>query len=259
MIALAELGTGVLQHGIEFVGMVLGVLVLLGLLRLIGAGLRLAPLAPWARSISDRLAPLGALAVMAGYVSFIALELLLRERAFFWVLLGLGGLILVMGWAALYDLIAGVIVRATVLCQPGDHLAIGDVEGRVTRMGMRVLVLRSRSGDEAVIPYGRISWSVVRRTQSVRGAYVHAFTLDSPDLEQLPLLRRVVVEAALRSHWCAIVHTPKIEARQDGQLEVTIYAQHVDYAPLVEAAVRKAVAKALPELAGSDKRSRAKG
>jgi hypothetical protein len=146
-------------------------------------------------------------------------------------------------WSPLYDLVSGVAFRAGRVCQVGDHVAVGDIAGTVIRLGSRVMVVRTASGDEAVLPYGKVNRTPLRRTQSVQGAYVHTFPIDPVELEELRPLRQRVADAALRCPWSSLRHPPKIERQADGSLEVSVYALSEDYATEVERAVRAAISQ----------------
>lgn len=231
----------IVRAGLDIGLLIVGALALIALLKGVATLIRALPLRPAARRASQRIGPVLGLATVLAYVAFGALLISMREPLFAWVLASLFLLLIIFAWSSLYDLMAGVAFRAGQLCQVGDHVEVGDVQGRVVRLGSRVLVLRTRSGDEAVLPYGRIHRNTLRRTQSVPGAHVHAFIVDGAPLEDMPALRHRIVEAALRCPWSAVLHEPKLEVREDGRVEVSIFALHAEYAPLVEAAVRKSL------------------
>lgn len=231
----------ILRAGLDVAFLVLGAVALIAVLKALTRLLSALPLPPSVRTNLGRGAPVLGLTVVIAYIAFAALLISMREPLFAWVLAALVALLIVFAWSPLYDLMAGVAFRAGRVCQVGDHVSVGDVEGRVVRLGSRVLVLRTRSGDEAVLPYGKIHRNTLRRTQSVPGAHVHSFVVEGAPLEELPTLRRRLIEAALRCPWSAVLHDPKVEQRQDGRLEVSVFALHADYAPLVEAAVRRAL------------------
>jgi hypothetical protein len=234
-------GGYLIRSVLDLAFLIVGAVGLIGVLKVMNAGLKLAPFPESVRPSVERAGPVLGLAVVIAYVAFAALLISLREPLFAGVLVTLIVVLVMFAWSPLYDLVSGVAFQAGQMCQVGDHVEVGEVSGRVVRLGSRVLVVRTRRGDEAVIPYGRINRSMLQRTQSVQGAYVHAFVLEARPLEEVPRLRKLVLQTALRSPWSSVRLAPKIERREDGQIEVSIFALNADYAPLVESAIRKAV------------------
>ncbi|MEM7156142.1 MAG: mechanosensitive ion channel domain-containing protein [Myxococcota bacterium] len=219
--------------------LLLGGVALVWLLRSLGALARISPL-PWRiKTALLRLAPAAELILAVAYVASSLAFLLNNDREFGWMVAALVLALVLFSWSALYDLVCGVAFRVALVCRPGDLVQVEDVEGRVMVVGARALVLQTRQGDEAVVPYGWIARRTLRRTQSVSGAYVHAFELDQEAGAGFADLKRTVIEAAMRSHWSSVVHEPKVERRGGTKIEVTVYAHDADHAPLVEAAVRK--------------------
>lgn len=227
---------------IDLTFLTLGAVVLIGLLQAIAFLFRVLPAPTRVRDGLQRIAPVLGLTVLVAYIAAGVAVLLAREPEFAAVLVTLIGLLAVLAWAPLYDLISGVAFRFGRLCRVGDHVSVGDVEGRVLDVGMRALVVQTPEGDEAVMPYGKISRETLRRTQSVSGAYVHAFAIESPEGVDFVSLKRQVVRSAMGCHWASVVHEPKVERRERGAIEVSVYALDADHAPVVEAAVRRALA-----------------
>ena len=131
----------------------------------------------------------------------------------------------------LSDVIVGVLLRAGSGVAVGDRIAVGDLAGRVVAMGVRVLTIETRTGDQALIPYGDFSQRAVVRTARADGAIRHAFTLEGvyePD---------AVRRRALLCHWSSVQAQPIVEPT-DGGLAVTVFALEADRAAEIEAFVR---------------------
>jgi len=224
--------------------LLLGGVALSWLLRLVELLVRISPMPESLKSTLLRFAPAAELIVALAYVASGLAFLLGNDREFAWTVMALVLALVVLSWSSLYDLACGVAFRVAQSCQVGDMVRVGEVEGRVLEIGTSALVLQTRRGDEAVVPYGSIARQTLRRTQSVSGAYMHTFELHDTADEEFAALKQEVIEAALRSHWASVVHIPKLERREGAKVEVTIYAMDADHAPLVEATVRRALAKA---------------
>ena len=235
-----------LQCAYDFGWLVLGAVAMIAMLKVVGRLLGYLWLPEAARAALERGGPLVGVVAVLSYVAFGFLVIFEREEEFAWIILGVTLLFVAFAWSPMYDLICGVAFKASRVCRIGDHIRVGEVEGRVVRVGARVLVVRTRSGDEAVLYYGKIVRDAFRRTQSLVGAHVHSFVVDAPPPDELAEFRRHVTAATLRCHWSAILHKPRFEPTSDGRLEISVYALHRDYAPLVEAAVRKALEQGKP-------------
>jgi hypothetical protein len=224
-----------------------GAVLLVALLRMVTFSFDVLPVPVRLRDGLRRFAPVIGLTMLVAYVASGVAVLLAREPEFAAVLVSIVVVLVMFAWAPLYDLIAGVAFRFGRRCQVGDHVRVGDVEGRVIDIGMRALVVQTREGDEAVVPYGKISRDTLRRTQSVTGAHVHAFVLEQPADVEFARFKQHVVRAAMRSHWASVVHEPKLTRREGQTVEVNIYALDADHAPVVEAAVRKSLEQGVPK------------
>ncbi len=232
---------------VDLTFLTLGAVALIGVLQLVAFMFRVIPAPARVRDGLQRFAPVLGLTLLVAYVASGIAALLAREPAFAAVLVSLIGILVLLSWASLYDLISGVAFRFGRLCRVGDHVRVGDVQGRVLEVGVRSLVVQTPEGDEAVLPYGKISRQTLRRTQSVSGAHVHAFAIDQPPGVDFVSLKRHVVSSAMRCHWASVVHEPKVERRERETIEVSIYALDADHAPVVEAAVRQALAAGVPQ------------
>lgn len=233
--------TALLDAIVQLALLLLGGIAVIWGVRALFALARLSPLPPLLKDWLARVAPAIELVVGVAYVASSLAYLFEHDRWFAWIVLALFVALVVLSWSALYDLVSGVAFRVAQVCHEGDLVQVGDVEGRVLRIGTRALVLQTREGDEAVVPYGAIARRALRRTQSVHGAYVHAFELDQPVEEGFAELKQRVIDAALRCHWASVVHEPKVERREGTRIEVTVYAHDADHAPRVEAAIRRAL------------------
>lgn len=152
-----------------------------------------------------------------------------------------GGLTLA-SWFAIRDAVTGVFVKVGRVCRVGDEVRIGEVEGRVARMGVRVLVVETARGEHAIVPYSRLARESVLRTALAERGTVHVFELALDDAPPVAEAKRRIREGALTCHWAAVAREPRVEAKDERRYEVTVFALDADRARDVEAHVRRAVA-----------------
>ncbi|MGF1469330.1 MAG: mechanosensitive ion channel domain-containing protein [Sandaracinaceae bacterium] len=143
-------------------------------------------------------------------------------------------------WFAIRDVVAGVVLKAGRVVQVGDRVRIGEVEGRVERMGLRQVVIASGGGEEAVLPYRVVAAGPVSRTPVTDHGAVHVFEVPVGGRSVSELKVRIR-EAALLSPWATLARRPEVEARGEDRLVVTVFALDADRAADVEGAVRAAL------------------
>ncbi len=222
--------------------LLLGLLVLIGLLRALGIALDYVPVSADRRETLARARPLLGTIFVLLYVLFAAGVVFKAHPGQLPLVLALVVLgFVIASWSAVRDVVSGVFLKAARVCRVGDHVRVGNVEGRVERMGLSVLVIETREGDEAVLPYSSVQRQSLLRTPVIDNVAPHVFRVDPPEGLALPKLRALVCQHALGSHWASIAREPDLEMTADGTLEITVFALDADHAPDVEAAVRQAL------------------
>lgn len=153
----------------------------------------------------------------------------------------LGGSI-AASWFGLRDVVSGVFVRAGRVVRVGDYVSVGDLQGRVERMGARTVVIQTARGEEAILPYRELTRQAVLRTPVSERGTLHVFELLLPSRPSVAITKRQIREAALRCHWAAIAREPEINVLDADRYEVTVFAIDPDRVREVEAAVRSELA-----------------
>jgi small-conductance mechanosensitive channel len=232
------------QQGFGLLVLVVGGIVLAAILSFAGYALRIVPMTRSRRGWVARFAPI--VAALAGflYVLFFTRQAF-RESpeslpfAMALVLCGCGA----ASWFAVRDYLAGVFLKAGRVLQVGDHVQIGDVKGRVSRLGYRVASLETGQGDEAIVPFSRIARESILRTPVLEGMALHVFRMEAPTGVDVSEVRRTIRHGALLCHWSSIVREPEIESLEGGQLEVTVFSIDRDRVADVESAVRESLTR----------------
>lgn len=151
------------------------------------------------------------------------------------------GVSIAASWFAVRDLVSGIFLKAGRVCRVGDYVRVGDVQGRVERMGHRVLVVETAKGEEAIVPYSRVAREAVLRTPVSERGTLHVFELNLPGHPPVAETKQRIRESALRCHWSAIAREPEIAVLDADRFEVTVFALDADRVRDVEDAVRRAV------------------
>lgn len=226
--------------GLVFV-LLLGVAIYIGL-RWLRLRVRSLSLSRPRRELFERLRPLiEAVATIVFLV--LSVRIVLGDQPLYSTLVL--GLILVaavlLGWFALRDVVAGMLLKASELCLPGDWVEIGGVTGRVHGLGYRVIALDTIDGGQAFVPYSRVSRETLVRRPDTDGLFQHSFRVrfdeDGDVVERKDRLRRI----ALNSHWHSVVREPRVEIDEDRGFTVTVFAIASNQGHRIEKQVRLAL------------------
>lgn len=224
--------------------LLVGLVLLVGILRVLGVALDYVPVGTDRREALARARPLAGTAIVLLYVLFAA-GVVFKEHpaqlplALAFVVVGF----VVASWTVVRDVVSGVFLKAGRVCRVGDHVRVGGVEGRVERMGLSVLVIETRDGDEAVLPYSSVARQSLLRTPVIDSVAPHVFRVERPAGLSIVELRSLVRQHALNCHWASIAREPDVETTEDGTLEVTVFSLDADHSPDVESAVRRALTR----------------
>lgn len=198
-----------------------------------------APLAPKHRQLAERLAPI-AMTVLVSWLTLSSAAQLFGTQSVplaLWAGL-LAGAIAVALWVPLRDLLAGVIIKAGRSLQVGDEISLQHARGRVEKLGLRGIVLRTAAG-ETFVPYGLYTRAIVMRSARARGARTHCFRVRPLSGVSQAELRRTIRESVLLCHWSSPAREPVLSSLDDGVIEVHVAAIDDDYASEIEAGVRR--------------------
>lgn len=216
--------------------------VLYGLLRVARFAIDVVPVAGHRRESLRRAFPIVSGAAGVLYLLVAAGLLFERYPQHFPVAVAvILGLTIAASWFAVKDLVSGIFLKAGRVCRVGDYVRVGDVQGRVQRMGHRVLVVETARGEEAILPYSRIAHQAVLRTPVAERGTLHVFELSLPNRSPVAETKHRIRESALRSHWAALAREPEIAVLDADRFEVTIYALDADHVREVEDAVRRSL------------------
>jgi small-conductance mechanosensitive channel len=218
-----------------------GAAVLAVLALLVRGAVDILPLSRTRRENISRALPIAAIVVIFAYCLAVVRTLLAAHptvAAVAMVLVIVG--FIAVSWSALRDIISGVFIKAGRVCREGDHVRIDELHGRIAHMGLRILVLETSDGEEAIIPYARLAGDRLLRTPALESISPHVFRLPVQDNAATAQVKTRIRETALLSHWSAASRTPDITSH-GGELEVTVYSIDPDRGADIEARVRAAL------------------
>lgn len=216
-----------------------------GVLLLLRGAIEVAPLSRARRAAAARAMPVLAAVGLLVFAVLVVRTLLSEQPT-----MAAAGTLLVIAaftiasWTALRDIASGVFLKAGQVCRVGDLVRVDDLSGRVVSMGLRVMVIETTDGDEAILPFSRVSRERLLRSPPVDGLAPHVFRLTPRgDVDQSEV-KATIRRSALLSHWAAVSREPEIAAVEGGW-EVTVFSLDPDHGADVETVVRRACAAML--------------
>jgi small-conductance mechanosensitive channel len=198
----------------------------------------------------DRRAAITRLRPLLGLLGALVFSLFSAQALFsrYQTVLPLALLLVLIGFflgsrALLADVFSGIALRAERSIETGDHVRIGETEGRVTALGPRAVALQTPEGDSALIPYSRATGLPIIRTRGFERGASSSFTVSRGDLS-LARLSGIVERSALLQHWGSVTRPPEITVRSTDTIEITVFSLSEDHTLDVQAAVTAALSKA---------------
>lgn len=232
------------QFHISGFGLVVVLLVGIALyvaLKAVRSFLKTLPMSKPRRALVNRFRPLVEALTIVLYVVFSVNQILTGEAFYSTIVLGciiLG--VIVISWAAIRDLVAGLLLKASEVCMPGDAIEVDGIVGRVKGLGYRVIAVDTLDGGQAFIPYSRVSRSTLVRRPVADGAYRHTFEIKLPkDIESVEGQESIRLHI-LNSHYASAVREPRIEVNDNGTLSITVFSVAPNQGHRIESSVRKA-------------------
>jgi small-conductance mechanosensitive channel len=215
---------------------------LYALLRALRTRLRRLPLGKRHQALVSRVRTLVEAAIGAAYVVWAVGYVLGDHPLYTTIALALlvVGLVVVT-WGPIRDVVAGLLLKASDHCVPGDLVEVGGVAGRVKGLGYRAIAIELPDGRQAIVPYGRISRETLLRKPATDAVFAHVFSVRVAPGVAVVEARETIRRAAILSHWHSVVREPRVEVGDDGTISVTLFAIAPGQGHCIEDAVRRAL------------------
>ncbi len=146
-----------------------------------------------------------------------------------------------VSWFAIRDFITGAFLKSGQLFQTGEYIQLEQISGKVTRLGYRTLSIETENGDEAIIPYSRVSHESIVRTPLIDGVCRHSFTITTELTSPTAAVSELIRRAALNHHWSSVTHEPQVRYVGERTFDVVVFALAAARGHDIQMAVRDAV------------------
>lgn len=151
---------------------------------------------------------------MLVWISFIywSLEQIFPERLYFtifFITISVIGMLWI-GWYAARDYIAGIILRTQDVYEIGHQLAIGDIVGKILKLGYLNVELQKEDGIILKVPYSKITGNVHFNKDENKLISTYKFPLKIPAGAMLKGAAEKINKMILNSPWHAAHISPQI-------------------------------------------------
>lgn len=116
-----------------------------------------------------------------------------------------------VSWFAARDWIAGIILRVQDAYEVGQKIRLGDLEGTILRAGHLALEIELADGEQAKVPYSRISGQVRSQIRPQTLANYHHFSIEIDAKIPADEARQMLRTAILNSPWAAFDREPQLK------------------------------------------------
>ena len=138
-----------------------------------------------------------------------------------------------LSWFVLRDYLAGVVLKSDGSMKENDWIRVKNVEGRVTRMGLRSMIITADSGETVNMPYSAISGEISSKPNPSEDLMSNTFNIKLARESDAEATITQIKKAILNAPWSSVRRFPEIKLLEDTrdffQFEITVYSIKVVY------------------------------
>ena len=209
---------------------------------------RVLPVRPARRRAIERWTPIVGSALGVGYLVWAVTRLFRgRDEAALVVLLLLSAVLLASSWLPLRDIVGGVYWRMTRPWRAGDPIEVGGAQGRIARLGYRVVAVETERAELVLIPYTVLLREPVALHGMAAGDLPHEFRLRLPPGVTFETAEVALKRALVLCYGASVLRPPRLRLVDGDGVQVTVFLLSRAFASAVEVRAREE----LRELSGS--------
>ena len=138
-----------------------------------------------------------------------------------------------VSWFVLRDYLAGVVIKSDGSIKVNDWIRVKNVEGRVTKMGLRSMIVTADSGETVNLPYSAISGEISSKPNPSEDLMSNTFHIKIGRESDAEATIKHIRKGILNAPWSSISRFPEIKLLEDTrdffQFEITVYSIKVVY------------------------------
>lgn len=131
-------------------------------------------------------------------------------------------------WFIVRDFLSGIILKSEGSLKINDWVRVKGIEGKITRMGQRSMVVVTQSGETVNIPYSTLSGEISIKPNPSEKLRSHAFEITIPKELALEITIEEIKRIVLNAPWSAIIKVPEIKLLNESpsgyHFEINIYS-----------------------------------
>ena len=151
-----------------------------------------------------------------------------------------------VSWFAARDWIAGIILRVQDAYEIGQKIRFDEVEGTIRQIGHLALEIELSDGEQAKIPYSRISGQIRSQIRPDTTSNYHHFEIEIANETLLTEARQILRTTIMNSPWTAFEQEPQIKLLTETSthllFEVVVYTTGAGGGQAIEHHVRERLA-----------------
>ena len=153
--------------------------------------------------------------------------------------------LVLVSWFVLRDYLAGVVIKSDGSMRLNDRIRIKNVEGRITSMGLRSMIITADSGETVNMPYSAISGEISSKPNPSEDLMSNTFNITVVKQFEAELTINHIRKSLLNAPWSSVRKFPEIKLAEDSgdtfQFEITVYSIKVVYFQKIKEYLKQAL------------------
>lgn len=232
---------------IVVVKLILAALILFALIWAFKMALKNAPFRKSVRARIDRIVPLLEGIMWLGFMLWCVGQLIQNEV---WnsigVLIILLLVVILLFWLVIRDYLAGIVLKIDGSIKLNDWIRIRDIEGKITELGNRIMIITTNSGESVNIPYSTISGEISAKPNPGEELINQSFVLKLSKKSDAESTISQIQRCILNAPWSSVNKSPEIKLINDKtqyyEFEINLYSLRMLYFQKIKDYLIKALA-----------------
>lgn len=193
--------------------------------------------APFRRAIklkTDRIMPIVEAVVWLGYMLWCIQQLIQNDT---WnaigILIILLLLVVMLSWFVIRDYLAGIVLKSDGSMKLNDWIKVKNIEGKITEMGHRAMIITTDSGETVNVPYSTLSGEISAKPNPSEKLISHTFEIKISRVANSESTITQIRRSILNAPWASVRKSPEIKLLADSRefyhFEISIYSIRIVY------------------------------
>jgi small-conductance mechanosensitive channel len=136
--------------------------------------------------------------------------------------------VILLFWLVIRDYMSGIILKTDGSIKQNDWIRVQNIEGRITELGNRTMVVTADSGETITIPYSAISGEISAKPNPGEKLLNNSFEIKLSKLTDVESSVDQLRKGILNAPWSSVKKVPEIKLVGDQQqyyrFEINLYS-----------------------------------